>query len=483
MTLAARNADATDLAAAIRGGETSAVAVMEAALARTADRADLGAVRLVEPGIGLAGARAFDDLLARGSRRATDAPFGGVPFLMKDLGAAAKGIACVAGSPALAERTPAPAADDALVRRFRRLGLVPFGTSTTPEFGLCLTSEPPGGPTARNPFDPGLSPGGSSGGAAAAVAAGIVAIAHATDAAGSIRVPAAACGLFGLKPTRGATPMGPLFGNHLMGIAGEFVVTRSARDLSAALSVAAGDAAGPLPDPDLDALDPDAGPVRVAVVDTAQGLAEIDAAGRTAVNAAADILADAGHRVARVDPAHLVDLSRRSASVARRILSASLAAWLDFVGVGDRETSTLAAAVRREGRAMSAPSLFVADLDAARIAHALWGLFEHHDVVLTPMLASGPPAVGSMPTDHEDTDAHWSALTRTAPYAALANVGGVPAVSVPVGIGTRVPGAVQIVGPMGSDRLLIALSARIAASRPVDLPWSVAGLPGAGAGR
>jgi amidase len=483
MTVAGRNVDATDLAAAIRGGETTAFAAMEAALARAASRQDLGAVRLADAGIGLSAARSFDDLLARRSRRATEAAFGGVPFLMKDLGSAAKGIACVAGSSAIAARTHPNREDDGLVRRFRRLGLIPFGTSTVPEFGLSLTSEPPGGPVARNPFDATLSPGGSSGGAAAAVAAGIVAIAHATDAAGSIRVPAAACGLFGLKPTRGATPMGPLFGNHLMGIAAELVVARSARDVATALAVCAGDAAGPVPDPDLDGLAPDAGPLGGGVVADAPGLARVDTAGRAAVDAVAAILSDAGHRVETLDPAPLVDLARRSAGAARRILAASLAAWLDVFSIADDEVSPLAAAVRREGRSMAATELFVADLDGARIAHALWRLFEHHDVVVTPMLANGPPTVGSIPVDHDDTERHWSTMTGASPFAALANVGGIPAMAAPVDVGSPVPGSVQLLAPMGADRLLIALAERIAAARPVVLPWGIAGLAGRGEGR
>jgi amidase len=120
------------------------------------------------------------------------------------------------------------------MRRFRAAGLAPVGLSTVPEFGFALSSEPPGGPVARNPFDEGRTPGGSSGGAAAAVAGGIVAIAHGTDAAGSIRVPAACCGLWGLKPSRGAEASGPIFANHLMGIASEGVLARSLRDVAAA---------------------------------------------------------------------------------------------------------------------------------------------------------------------------------------------------------------------------------------------------------
>src|SRR5262245_36662624 len=180
-------ADALSLARTIRSGQTTALAVMQATLERAAERADLGAVVAMDRQMALDAAQTWD----MGRAAADGAPFGGVPFLAKDLGNHARGLKVSAGSRAIAARTSAQSTDSELFARFRRAGLLPFGLTTTPEFGLCLTSEPPGGPIARNPWNLSLSPGGSSGGAAAAVAAGIVAIAHATDAAGSIRVPAA----------------------------------------------------------------------------------------------------------------------------------------------------------------------------------------------------------------------------------------------------------------------------------------------------
>jgi amidase len=147
-----------------------------------------------------------------------------VPTLAKDLGGPFKGLPVAAGS-RLFKRDSGDA-DSELAARFRAAGFCLFGLTTSPEFGLSLASEPTIGPVCRNPHDRSRTAGGSSGGAAAAVAAGIVSTAHATDAGGSIRVPAACCGLVGLKPSRGAMPAGPSFGNHLGGIASEFVVTR-----------------------------------------------------------------------------------------------------------------------------------------------------------------------------------------------------------------------------------------------------------------
>ena len=171
--------DATSLSEAFAAGHTSVRAVMEATLAACEEQSGLGAV-----------ARMLDRKAAL-AESAAPGPFSGVPILAKDLGSHARGLAPSAGSRALRARNPTASRDSDFFAALRASGVVPMGLSTVPEFGFALSSEPPGGPVARNPIGPDLSPGGSSGGAAAAVAAGLVAMAHATDAAGSNRVPAA----------------------------------------------------------------------------------------------------------------------------------------------------------------------------------------------------------------------------------------------------------------------------------------------------
>ena len=224
--------DAVALSAAIGRGELSAQDALGAARARAAATEDLGAVCWLMDGDPPA---------------ATGGPFAGVPLLVKNLGGPFAGIPMRAGSAALARMKGA--SDSDLAARFRAAGFRPFGATTVPEFGLSLSSEPAIGPLCRNPLDTSRSAGGSSGGSAAAVAAGIVPLAHATDAGGSIRVPAACCGLVGLKPSRGAIPGGPGFGNHLGGIATEFAVTRTIRDAQALWPCLTGDSRGPAPAP------------------------------------------------------------------------------------------------------------------------------------------------------------------------------------------------------------------------------------------
>jgi amidase len=445
--------DATSLAAAIASGQTTAPVVMEAALA-AASASNLGAIAHLDAAMGRAGA------IVPGS-----GPFAGVPFLGKDLGSAARGLPVAAGSSALRRRVGAPGQDSALFARFRAGGLVPFGLTTVPEFGLALTSDP-----ARNPFDPNLSPGGSSGGAAAVVAAGIVAIAHATDAAGSIRMPAACCGLVGLKPSRGAVPGGPDFNNHLMGLASELVVARSVRDVVTAFRMAAGQARGPSGDV---APVPFPLPLRVALcLPDRCGPAQKAAAQR-----AAKALQSLG---AQVDDQPAPDAEGAAAArIARVILTASMAEWMGALGIADDEISPLSAAVTVEGRAMTAATLFAASREMAQLSHRVWAMFDRVDILVSPVLAGSPPAVGAFDMSRGDPDAHFAQMEVTAPNAALANVAGCPALVLPFGTDEAgLPVGVQLMGAIGSDLALLSWGERLAGlAPPLRFPSAIAGHP------
>jgi amidase len=471
--------DATALAHAIRSGATTARAVADATL-RAVSADQLGAIRSFDARLLLAQAEAIDKGLGRHSHRVAMPPFIGVPLLMKDLGNAAAGLPPVAGSRALLARVDGPGVDSELARRLKASGLVPFGLTTAPEFGLALSSEPAIGPAARNPLDPARTPGGSSGGAAAAVAGGLVAIAHATDAGGSIRVPAACCGLVGLKPSRGATPNGPIFGNHLMGLAGELVVSRSLRDTAAALRILSGRSLGPFPDPDLaGGFEAPIRPLRIGVVTGAPDVA-VDPARQAAIGLAGEALAADGHAIVPFEPAAFAAVLDRSRTVIDRILSASLARWLGSLlpAVAEEEIEPLSRAVAARGRVLTATALFDADHMAALVAHEIWMLFDRVDVLLTPMLSTAPPPLGAFPLDHGDVDLHWRRMAAFAPYASLANVAGIPALTVPHGQdGAGLPLPVQLLGPMGSDGLLLRLAAQLEAARAWSFAIPVAGLP------
>ena len=413
----------------------------------------LGLVTRVSPELGHAGAAAKPGGV-----------FAGVPMLGKDLGSAAAGLATTAGSAALRRRLQDPARDCDLFARFRAGGLVPFGLTAVPEFGLALSSEPLDLPPARNPWNPDLTPGGSSGGAAGAVAAGIVAIAHATDAAGSIRVPAACCGLVGLKPSRGAMPGGPDFGNHLMGIASELVLARSVRDVAAAYDLCAG------ADPTPRAL-PDRPRIALCLSD------RFGPAQQDACRTAAEALAALGCTILAVPPPDR--LGQRSGAVARVILSVSLAEWLDGFSITDAEISPLSAAIAAEGRATPSAALFAASRTLAQITYAAAGLFDAADVLLSPVLSGPPPPIGHFDMRGTDPAAHFARMETMAPNAALANVAGCPALVLPFGQDAQgLPVGVQLMAPIGADRALLSLGARLSALAPArHFPGPIAGHP------
>lgn len=435
--------DATALANAIAQGQVTAPAVLDATLARADAQAGLGAVvRLLPP-----------DAIA-----APDAgPLSGVPMLAKDLGSHTAGLAPAAGSAALRARVAEPSTDSDFFKDLRATGLVPIGLSTTPEFGFALSSEPPDQPPALNPFDTALSPGGSSGGAAAAVAAGIVALAHATDAAGSIRVPAACCGLWGLKPSRGATPMGPDFGNYLMGIVGEGILARSLRDIKTALApfIAKGSA-------------PERPRIALAIPD------RCDTTNTDATRHIARLFEAAG---AKITPCPAPDaLGTEAHALAGQILSVSLAEWLDAYEITDTEISPLAAANAALGRAMTGRQVFALSRRIQQISHNTTALFATTDAILMPILSGPPPPIGAFPTDHTDVAGHLARMEALAPNAALANIAGLPALAIPLPSQGPCPTAVQLIGPQGSDAMLLALAATIAPPA-ITYPAPIAGMP------
>jgi len=382
---------------------------MEAALAAVEGDVSLGAVVRCDPGMGRTGA------LNPGR-----GPFAGVPFLGKDLGSAAKGLATAGGSAALRRRLSDPARDSALFGRFRAGGLVPFGLTTVPEFGLALASDP-----AR---------------------------------------------MVGLKPSRGAVPGGPDFGNHLMGLASELVLARSVRDVTTAFRLVSGRAQTPCGDPVATTFST---PVKVALCLPDRCGPDQQAAAR----AAALALESLG---ARVEDRPAPDAwGATAARLARMVLTASLAEWMASAGVADDGLSPIVAAIAAGGRALPATALFAASREMAQLSCTVWQMFEQIDVLLSPVLAGTAPALGAFDMRRADPAAHFARMEATAPNAALANVAGCPALVLPFGTDAAgLPLGVQLMGPIGSDLALLALAARLAAlAPPVAFPAPIAGHP------
>ena len=467
-------ADATELTGAIKSGKLTCVDAMQAALAACAKQDELGAITYLNPEAGLAAAQVLDQEASEYPERFALRPFAGVPTVAKDLGGPFPWLPVTAGSRLFA-RT-GEGADSDLAGRFRDAGLCAFGLSTSPEFGFSLASEPAIGPICRNPLDQDRTAGGSSGGAAAAVAAGIVAIAHATDAGGSIRVPAACCGLVGLKLTRGAVPAGPSFGNHLGGIASELAVTRSVRDTARIFDVVRGRTRGPFAD--IAQLPAKTGKLRVGLLaDTGQRYA-IEPDRAQAVEAAASFLESQGNELVSIRWGEVESAVQASARAFGDIISVNIASLIDDLELDTRLAETMTQAFIMRGHAMPATALWNSLNGAVRASRILWDVFDRVDVVVMPMLASAPPPIGSFPTDHSDTELHLERMTSFAPLAALANISGFPAITLPFGEDAEgLPLPVQLMAPMGEDKLLLQLASVLEAEQRWQHRFPIAGFP------
>ena len=399
-------------------------------------------------------------------------PLHGVPFLLKDLGPGAAGIEATLGSAFMAGHTPAAGSE--LVDRFRRAGLRILGKANTAEFGVLPTTEPRHhGPT-RNPWDRTRSAGGSSGGSAAAVAAGLVPVAHANDAGGSIRIPAAACGVFGLKPTRARTPLGPSVGDLMNGLASEHVVTRSVRDSAAVLDAVAGPAVGdpywapPGPDSYLRATlrDP-ARPLRIAV-STAPAVGPVDPECVEAVERTARLCADLGHEVVpETLPVGFADLVEPFLTVWAAGVSSAVSAAGAMRGrppVADL-FEDLTWHLYQRGRAISAADYLLAVIRLQQAARQLGAFQQGYDALLTPATAWVAPELGSFAQGSPDQQMHRAVeFVHESP---LANLTGQPAMSVPLQwTRTGLPVGVQFTGRFGDEAGLLALAAQLERAQP-----------------
>ncbi len=463
--------DATGQAALIAAGEVTSAEVVGAAIAKV-EEAD-GEINAVIH-------RCFDQALATAEGDLPDGPFRGVPFVLKDLDGTAVGLPLHQGCRALRDAGHVAEADDTLVARFRAAGLVVIGKTNTPELGLIPSTEPEAyGPT-HNPWDLTRTAGGSSGGSAAAVAAGMVPMGHAGDGGGSIRIPASACGLVGLKPSRGRVPVGPEMGEVWGGLVARLAVTRSVRDTAALLDAVSGPSVGdpywaaPPARPFLEEVGADPGPLRIGwVADAPDGSAVTDPEVAAVVERVASDLAALGHRVERAHPAALA-----SADVIGHFLTC-FGAWtareLDRMGdllgtpvtADGVEAGTWATA--ELGRAVTGAQYLAAVEGLHRHTRAVvsWWDDDGWDLLLTPTIPEVPPTLGQFAATADDP---LAGLMRSAPFVAFAavfNITGQPAVSLPLGQSEGgVPLGVQLVAAPAREDVLLRVSSQLEAAHP-----------------
>jgi amidase len=386
-------------------------------------------------------------------------PFSGVPLPIKDL-VETGGIRTTYSCRAFADYVPAE--DAALARRIRAAGFIVLGKTNTPEFGTTVVTESDLNGICRNPWDPSRTPGGSSGGAAAAVAAGLAPLAQGGDGAGSIRVPASCCGLFGVKPSRGRTSTAP-FGN-VHGFAVYGPLARTVADAAAFLDVITGPepgdphAASPPERPFLEAVGERPGPLRVALVLDPPTRTSVNPACANAAREAAALLEELGHDVEEVSVRWREDLRELFTVV-----------WQTIPSLYVSDTSQLEplnAAFAVHALETSSAEYIRAFSLLQKFGRRVADFCAGYDVVLTPTLALPPVPVGWVREPEDPWEQHARAM-EFAPFTAPVNVAGLPAVSVPISrTEDGLPIGVQLVASAGEEALLLRLSAQIETARP-----------------
>jgi len=460
--------DALGLAGLVRQRKVSPSELLEAAIARA---------EALNPRFNFMAQKHYDFGRTAIAKGLPKGPFTGVPLLLKDLNTHIAGELSEGGS-RLYKGYRAPVTSE-LVRRYQAAGFVIFGKTTTPEYGLTGTTENKLTGDTRNPWNPAHSSGGSSGGAAAAVASGVIPAAHASDGGGSIRIPASCCGLFGMKPSRGRVPMGPIRTEGWGGLSTNHAITRSVRDSAAMLDASHGIEPGSrysAPTPDgtfLSQVGKHPGKLRIALMTRPIAGSPVDPECIDAAKAAAKLCESLGHHVEEAAPQ----------------LDAALLGWASFVSIGPAVAADIAdrckvlgitpgpdvvepmvLAFAEYGKTFSA-------MDAARASGVLQDaaikvarFMERFDLILTPTLAAPPIALGRINLTPDCGFQEWGQRAAVySPFCQLANLTGQPAMSVPLAQAkSGLPIGVMFTGRYGDEALLYRLAGQLEKA----LPWA-----------
>ncbi len=457
---------ATELAALVRAGEVSARELVEASLRRIDElQPTINAFTHVAHESALAAADAIGPDDAR--------PFAGVPIAIKDNRSVA-GLPLTMGSDIFGDFVTGR--DSYLVRRLREAGFVIVGKTSMPEMGILPTTEPRRfGPT-RNPWDLERTPGGSSGGAAAAVAAGMVPVAHGNDGGGSIRIPAACCGLVGLKPARGRVSVGPDGGHSFLVCDG--VLTHTVADTAQVLDVLngpePGDATWATPPPAagytaLSQVDP--GRLRIGLTVTPPlEDATVDPLCEQAARDAGVLLESLGHHVQEITPPWsglnlLPDFMRAFGPLVS--FTTWLGGWLNKREPTADDVEPLTWALWERAISQDTMSYLRAEYRLESVARSIVQELADFDVVLTPVVARRPVPIGEIDGLGPDPMAKFRKSGYFTPFTAIFNVTGQPAISLPLYQGDDgLPTGVQLVGPPAREEVLLSLAAQLEAAQP-----------------
>jgi len=458
--------DATGLAELVRRGKLSPAELLERSIKRL-DKLNpiINAVTLRH------------DELAKESLAKLDpeSPFVGVPFLLKDLAVAMADTSLTNGSRFFAGMQSDH--DGELVRRFRAAGLVIVGKAASPELGLTTTTESVANGLVRNPWNLGFTAGGSSGGSAAAVAAGLVPMAHASDGGGSIRIPASACGLFGLKPSRGRVPFPIRRYQGWAGLSAHFAITRSVRDAARLLDAVAGPEAGaafmaaPRGGEFLAATRQRQRPLRIARLPAPLSGTPVDPQCERAVDLAVEVCLKLGHQVEEATPA--IDFKAYNAAFG------TVVAVNTRVALNDREKQLGRACtpqdvepvtwfIAESGRQIDALTYAAACETFEHTARQSATFFADWDLLLSPTLAKAPVPLGILSLSPKDFQKYATEVALFSPYTSLANVTGQPAMSLPLAESSAgLPLGVMCLGRYAEESTLLGLAAALERI----LPW------------
>ena len=459
--------DATAQAELVRSGQASAAELVEAAI---------GAAQRLNPQINAIIHPRYEAATAEAEAPGSG-PFAGVPMVVKDLGCVMKGEPHHFGNQALKDIDYRSPVDSALYRRFRAAGFVAIGRTNAPEMGSTITTEPLAYGPSRNPWNLDYSTGGSSGGSAAAVAAGIVAVGHANDGGGSIRVPASECGLVGLKPSRGRVSQAPLIGESWAGATIDGCVTRTVRDTAAVLDAISGHEPGdpytapPFARPLVDEVGADPGRLRIGVLDRSPDVPSHPDC-EAAVAVAAKLLASLGHHVDDSAPAAISDpgFPDRFVTVVAANAAHDLSVLVGILGrplaEGDLEPDNVL--YGELGRSVSAVD-YLRTLTAQQLWCREMLSWWHpadgsvgHDLLLTPVIATPPPPIGYLSGPQGGMR-----VRELLQFTAQFNVTGQPAISLPLyWTADGLPVGVQLVAAYGREDLLVRIAAQLEAAQP-----------------
>lgn len=455
--------DATEVAAAVAVGEVSAREVVEQAIARIEKHDELNAVV----------AERFEQALAEVDAGLPAGPLRGVPTLVKTLGMRVAGLPTTRGSRLWKDDVAAE--DSVLVARYRAAGMVVLGMTNTPELGKSASTEPLlHGPT-RNPWSLAHSAGGSSGGSAAAVSSGMVPVAHGNDGGGSLRIPASACGLFGLKPSRGRVTAAPEESVLAYPLGVNHALTRTVRDSALLLDIGAAPVPGaavgvPAPDGSFRAqVGRPPGPLRIGLVTERTDGGGVDAQTAGAATALAAVCEELGHRV---EPVTIPDDHAASMQAFGTLMGVSLLAQVDHrlaelgreLRADDLEPFTRMM-YDHYRTTLTATDHYDALCAVQAAAWRVGSLFASYDVLLTPTMPLPVPELGVL--DTTDPEAMWLRAGDYAAFTSLFNLTGMPAMSLPHGLDSRgVPLGVHAVADLGREDLLLRLAGQLEQAAP-----------------